>query len=168
MTPAISISQSIACCHKLHERHVPLRQPLRPRLQPSPHTTSSAAKPVISDTLQRYSGRSVSLLLHYLLTERSCCFFPCTRLPLPNSSAGETRLLAGQLAGSRCKARVRSCHTQARMLCYFVNRIWPLRETRHRAGTAALSALGCYLSSPDIERQRWNSCFGRDCIACPH
>ena len=31
----------------------------------------------------------------------------------------------------------------------------------------ALSALGCYLSSPDIERQRWDSCFGRDCIALP-
>jgi hypothetical protein len=53
------------------------------------------------------------------------------------------------------------------MLCYFVNRMWPLRETRHRAGTAALSALGCYLSSLEIERQRWDSCFGRDCIALP-
>lgn len=53
------------------------------------------------------------------------------------------------------------------MLCYFVNRMWLLRETMHRAGTVVLSALGCYLSSPEAERQCWDSCFGRDCIALP-
>jgi hypothetical protein len=87
--------------------------------------------------------------------------------PFPIRLQVKHAYLQGNSRGSRCKARVRSCHTQARMLCYFVNRMWPLRETKHRAGTAALSALGCYLSSPEIERQRWDSCFRRDCICLP-